>query len=422
LARWLANPPERPFLPRRALRSLRWIPVAAAVLAAGCTRSPALQAPAARPTASRGPSTETERRAYLLLEDRCLVDSGPPCSWSDALAAAAGALAGVLRREGREAIRSETLVRAELHRAGVGHPNAMAAALFVPGREPAERDLAAFVAGLEWPFRAREFGVGVDAPVAGPDGDAGAASSILVVVAAEPLVEIDPPPRWLPQEAVLTFGGRLLPGFVGLRALLADPSGGVREIAVTVDAAGRFRGALPIGSAPGRYVFELTAERGDRGPLVLYLLSIELSSSPPPEPGADAGEVGATSEPSAAEERMAALVAQFRAERGLPALRRDAALDAVARAHAEDMARNGFFGHVSPTRGDLDDRLRAGRANLARAGENLAFGPSAEAAFGSLLESPAHRANFLDPTFDRFGLAAATDGDSLVFDVVLGAD
>ncbi len=383
---------------------------------------------AARPPpphpAPGGPSAEQppgaiEERAWLRIEDRCLTEHGPPCARSPELIVAAGTLAEALVRVGPRAFESDALVRAEFARAGLGHPNAMAAALFYSGAPPSEADVAAFVAGIRWRFPAREFAV---AHVAAGAGAAPGRTGVIVVAGMERLVDLASPPRWLPQAARVTFGGALLPGWRSPRAYLADPAGAVSEVAVRAGPDGGFQGAVPIGPRPGRYVFELMAERDGSGPAVVYLLPIDLSPTPPAPIDAAAGGIAAAGvEPGTAAEALVALVDAFRGESSLPPFGRSPELDAVARAHAEDMAAAAFFGHVSPTRGSLSDRLRAAGVRMSRAAENLALGPSAEAAFAGLLDSPAHRANFLDRSLSRIGVACARSGDSLVFAVVMGA-
>ncbi|MBN1769855.1 MAG: CAP domain-containing protein [Deltaproteobacteria bacterium] len=395
----------------------------------GCPRPTAATPEAGAETAQRGPQTELERRAWLLLEGRCLAVSGPPCSWSDELQAGAEALAGLLEREGRQALGDETVVRTTLQRVGIGHPNVIAAALFYTLRPPDDAALATYIDAIAWPFAARAFGVvewvadGRAAPsTPAADGAPEAPrDGMLVLVAAEPLVEMEPPPRWLPQEANVEFHGRLLPGVSGLRALLSDPAGAIRSSDVAAGADGLFRGSMRLGPQPGRYIFELLAEDTALGPQVVYLLPIELSFEPPAAATTAGGQGAATTEPEAAERVMAERLAAYRAEQGLAIPTRDARLDEVARAHALDMAAHGFFGHHSPTRGDLAQRLRAAGHSFPRAAENLAVGPSAEAAFATLLESPAHRANFLEPEHTLFGVAAAASGGSLLFAVVLAS-
>jgi uncharacterized protein YkwD len=99
-----------------------------------------------------------------------------------------------------------------------------------------------------------------------------------------------------------------------------------------------------------------------------------------------------------------ARINKVRARAHLPALEHDHALDLIALDHVEDMATHHFFAHVSPTRGDLHQRL-TGRYGYSHAGENLGEAPGALAAARAIEASPAHRENLLDPAFTHVGLA-----------------
>jgi uncharacterized protein YkwD len=93
-----------------------------------------------------------------------------------------------------------------------------------------------------------------------------------------------------------------------------------------------------------------------------------------------------------------------RARGGAPPLGLDAELSAVAQAYAEDMARRGFFGHVSPKGRTFTDRMRAPGIAFRAAGEDLAGNLSAAAAVASWMDSPGHRANILNPAYTRLGV------------------
>lgn len=110
------------------------------------------------------------------------------------------------------------------------------------------------------------------------------------------------------------------------------------------------------------------------------------------------------------EQRMLELINQERRARGLNPLAMDHSLVAVARAHSSDMFVNGYFSHVSPTTGDPFDRLTAAGIQYRIAGENLAFAPTVERAHEGLMDSPGHRANILEPRFERVGIAAIEGG------------
>jgi uncharacterized protein YkwD len=114
------------------------------------------------------------------------------------------------------------------------------------------------------------------------------------------------------------------------------------------------------------------------------------------------------------------LVNQARQQAGVPLLQLDPALSAVARAHSEAMRDRGFFGHDDPVTGKsfLDRLLDAGQP-FRTAGENLATtthaADPAGFAHANLFASPEHRAEILDPAFDRVGVGVARSGDSYWF-------
>lgn len=112
---------------------------------------------------------------------------------------------------------------------------------------------------------------------------------------------------------------------------------------------------------------------------------------------------------------MFRLVNEARADAGLPALRWDGALAAGALAHGLDMAKNDFFSHTSPTRGDFSTRFAASGADGGRMwGENLAYTygykGTTTTAFNQLMESQPHRKNILSATYTRIGIAAVYNG------------
>lgn len=110
------------------------------------------------------------------------------------------------------------------------------------------------------------------------------------------------------------------------------------------------------------------------------------------------------------ESRMLALLNQERARAGLPSLRADPELTAVARAHSADMFARGYFSHVSPEGGDPTDRIRAARVRYLVAGENIALARTLEMAHHGLMASPGHRANILRASFGRVGIGIQDGG------------
>jgi uncharacterized protein YkwD/uncharacterized membrane protein required for colicin V production len=112
-----------------------------------------------------------------------------------------------------------------------------------------------------------------------------------------------------------------------------------------------------------------------------------------------------------AEQMLLGLLNQERADAGLSPLQLDPALAEVSRAHNHEMFALGYFGHVSPTAGSAVDRLAAAGLIYPLSGENIALAPGPESAHERLMNSPAYRANILNPGFTRVGIAALRSAD-----------
>ncbi len=122
------------------------------------------------------------------------------------------------------------------------------------------------------------------------------------------------------------------------------------------------------------------------------------------------------------EELEAALldgVNRERARHHLIPLRRNAALDRVARAHAADMARRGYAAHVNPEGANPMQRIAAGGVSgFTLAAENIGRtnlpDPNREI-IEAWLASSLHRRNLLLPVFNTtgIGIARAPDGNWL---------
>ncbi len=112
----------------------------------------------------------------------------------------------------------------------------------------------------------------------------------------------------------------------------------------------------------------------------------------------------------AAEERMLDLVNAERSGRGLAPLAMDPTLQALAREHAADMFRQGYFSHTGRDGLSPFDRMHAAHVYYTAAGENLALAPTTEFAHDGLMNSPGHRANILNPQFHRVGIGVLDGG------------
>lgn len=109
----------------------------------------------------------------------------------------------------------------------------------------------------------------------------------------------------------------------------------------------------------------------------------------------------------------------FRASQHLLTLERRDDLDAVARAHSEDMVRRAFFAHQNPDGLLWQDRIdRAGISGYTLAGENVAQTSQADPNNSVLTgwqNSPDHRANLLARPFNTTGVGIARAPDGRLF-------
>lgn len=201
--------------------------------------------------------------------------------------------------------------------------------------------------------------------------------------------------------------GRLTEGLINPRLLVATPNAGVMELQPRT-AHGVFWTHISFNSGPGRYIIEVQAN--DRfGTQVLNLMEVYASKpgAPrqvpivrlrPPE------SLPAT--PEVAASRAVRLVNRSRKVHHLPPLRLSNALTDAATSHAEDMATEGYFGHESPSRGGLAERLRRANIRMSLALENIAIGLSPDTVHADLLRSPSHLRNILDPSVTHIGIGA----------------
>ena len=111
---------------------------------------------------------------------------------------------------------------------------------------------------------------------------------------------------------------------------------------------------------------------------------------------------------------------QVRIENGLPPFIWDADLCRMARINSENMARRGYFSHITPEGERLRDRARAaGILHFSLLGENIAYnqGYDDPGAFAveRWMSSPGHRANILYTGFQESAIGSFVSADGAVF-------
>jgi uncharacterized protein YkwD len=225
-------------------------------------------------------------------------------------------------------------------------------------------------------------------------GEGHDAAIVLGVVEAS----LDDFPRNVAPGGGLRLKGSIAERFQRASVFVTNPDGKVAEIPMktrAVDASLTFPSA-------GVYELEVLGY-GTSGPVVLVNVPVYVGVSEKRE-NASSGEADPNLTVEQAEATLLSLLNEERTKRGLGKLQADPELGAVALAHSTDMEQHQFFGHVSPTTGTLEDRVRAAHLKVSKSGECVALDFSPAGAHHALMDSPAHRASMLEPSFTHVGV------------------
>ncbi len=236
----------------------------------------------------------------------------------------------------------------------------------------------------------------------------------VLVALQESFVTIAPLPRSLPVNAVVQLKGKLRGDFRNPEAFVTAPDGKVLTRMPLRGRTAAFLGSFKCGPQSGRYQVEITGD-DSFGPTVLANFPLWCGQKAPrtlrdvaPPGGHD--EESAT--PTIAEQTAFRLLNADRAHAGLPPLMWDEALANVARGHSVDMMTHDFFGHVSPTTGSAQDRVRKAGVDVQLLLENVARAFTAGEAERGLMSSPGHRANILNGDVTHVGIGVAIEKES----------
>jgi uncharacterized protein YkwD len=102
-----------------------------------------------------------------------------------------------------------------------------------------------------------------------------------------------------------------------------------------------------------------------------------------------------------------------RKKRNIPEVRFDAELNTLAKSHSQDMAQNENFSHLSSDGKTYTERLIRSGIYFSANGENVAFSETfyPEYIHKSLMSSPEHRENILNPMFNQVGIGVVLKKD-----------
>ncbi|ADL12745.1 CAP domain-containing protein [Acetohalobium arabaticum] len=125
-----------------------------------------------------------------------------------------------------------------------------------------------------------------------------------------------------------------------------------------------------------------------------------------PQENQSAEEIEPVNDLSSMERQMVDLINEARKNNDVTPLKTDNELTRVARMKSQDMVKNDYFSHYSPTYGSPFDMLNKFGVEYIQAGENIAGNSSVEAAHRGLMNSTGHRRNILNPQYTHVGVGA----------------
>ena len=235
--------------------------------------------------------------------------------------------------------------------------------------------------------------------------DGGDGRTIMVALVVDVLADLAPLPlrartgQWLRVEARLLVEAR------HAELVVLDPEAGPRSIPGALH--GDWFRAVFSADRPGLWRLQLLIDPG-QGPRPALEAWVFVDREPDPKEATQA----APGPPVPLDERagvdalragLSGLIDAARRQAGVPSLRRDTALDQLAQEHAMAMAARGQTAHDVGD-GPPAERLARARVVARRIGENVARAPSLERAHEVLWDSPSHRGNIIEPSFDALGV------------------
>ncbi|WP_437277374.1 CAP domain-containing protein [Sorangium sp. So ce375] len=240
-----------------------------------------------------------------------------------------------------------------------------------------------------------------------PDG-----TVIVSAIGVDALADLSPLPTTARVGQWVTLEGTMRVPATAAKVVLLGPRGAPKTVLSSLSGA-RLRSSFAV-DQPGSWLVQVLATVST-GPRPVLEAMIFAGSAPPGRfvrtaaPGEEAAK-GAQGD----EDAMLRMMNAARASERLPALARDAALAALARAHSEEMIRAKMVGHDVGS-GDPAARLRAAGYEATIAGENVASSSTTEGAHRAIWASPSHRGNLLDGRYRRTGVAVVRDPSGRVW-------
>ncbi len=241
----------------------------------------------------------------------------------------------------------------------------------------------------------------------------------VIVIQADVLADIQPLPTQVDAGIWLELDAQLLVSGTDATVLLLPPEGLPRKLRTKLEGT-RVRARFPI-ETDGTWMVQLMATVSG-GPRPVAQMSVTAGQRRPHAPDAHAvpGENG-IDESAPRESALFAAINTARVDQGLPPLKRNRRLDAIARAHSEAMMRQGRISHDTGL-GDPAYRVELAGLRPKATGENVALAGTVIRLHRALWNSPSHRENMLLLRWDEVGVAIVEGGDHSLYATQLYVD
>ena len=242
-----------------------------------------------------------------------------------------------------------------------------------------------------------------------PDG-----TQVIAAIAVDALADLSPIPTRGRTGAWITVDATMLVPATSAEVFVMGPHGAPRTVPTSLSG-NKVRARFAL-SEPGAFMMQVLADVGS-GPRPVLEANVYADVEPPsrtPNLGAPGEQATDASGARAGTAALYAMVDALRDGEGRAHLKRDPALEDVARAHALRMKEVAQVGH-SLSDGDPSERVQNANISARRVGENVAHAENLVNAHRALYGSPSHRQNLLDPGWKVAGFSVVPGEDGSVW-------
>jgi uncharacterized protein YkwD len=237
-------------------------------------------------------------------------------------------------------------------------------------------------------------------------------TDLIAVVSVDALADLAPLPTTARLGQWLSLEGTMLVPASDVKVILLGPRGAPKTVIASLNK-GKIKSTFSA-DQNGEWLVQVLATVAT-GPRPVLEALVYVGTTPPTKftpttaPGESAGK--------GVKDDADAILKMLNAARALDLLAplsRDASLDALAKAHTEQMMKARMVGHDVGD-GDPVARMKAAGVVAHTAGENVASAGSPEAAHRALWASPSHRGNMLLDRWTKVGISAIRAADGQVW-------